>query len=102
MSLRIARGAARALLPENHRDTEGARPERIIALQAADPRHQRIDRIVEIRESVRVSQIVDEGGERPCAELHPAAHAYESCGVEHEIRCIELRAARILARREPF
>src|SRR4029077_11978189 len=36
------------------------------------------------------------------AELHPAARADESRGVEHEVRRIELRAARILARRGPF
>src|ERR1700687_5051120 len=93
---------AQALLTENHRDTEGARPEREVALQPGDAGHQRIDRSVEIRESVRVSQIVDEGSQRPCTELHPAAHADESGGIEHEIRRIELRAARILARRGPF
>jgi len=40
-------------------------------------------------ESVRVGQIVDEGSERPCAELHPRRHLNESGGVEHEIRCID-------------
>src|SRR4029077_11008675 len=79
-------GVAQALLTENHRDTEGARPEREVALHPGDAGHQRIDRSVEIRESVRVRHIVDEGSQRPCTELHPATYAGESGGVEHEIR----------------
>ena len=76
----------RSLLTEYRCDADSTRPEREIPLQPADARHQGIDRRVVVRQGLGIGQIVDEGRERPWAELRTPTHADEGRARQHEIR----------------
>ena len=94
-------GTRPRLLTVDQRDAEGPRPERVEALQAADPGHERIDGRVVVGQGMRVGQVVDEGRHLQLVEARAGPGAEEVGARQREVGVIKLRAVRILVRGQP-